>query len=127
VNGYNDRFRSKTARQSHKSQKNIERRYFYTLTSDEKEALFINSGNLLERLDSFTKSSLMVGLLGGTGVGKSSLMNALAGSEIAATSHRRQHTDSVLIYRYVKTPFPSDLSVTGVSWKKYIHEAESIQ
>ncbi|OPX41116.1 MAG: hypothetical protein B1H13_03780 [Desulfobacteraceae bacterium 4484_190.3] len=58
-----------------------------------------------------------MGLLGGTGVGKSSLMNALAGSEIAATSHRRQHTDSVLIYRYVKTPFPSDLSVTSVPGK----------
>ena len=100
---------------------------FYTLTPDEKETLFITSGDLLEKLDSFTQSSLMVGLLGGTGVGKSSLMNALAGSEIAATSHRRPHTDSVLIYRYVKTPFPSDLPLTDVPWKEYTHEAESIQ
>ncbi len=100
---------------------------FYTLTPDEKETLFITSGDLLEKLDSFTQSSLMVGLLGGTGVGKSSIMNALAGSEIAATSHRRPHTDSVLIYRYAKTPFPSDLSMTDVPWKEYAHEAESIQ
>ena len=100
---------------------------FYTLTPDEKEALFITSGDLLEKLDSFTQSSLMVGLLGGTGVGKSSLMNALAGSEIAATSHCRPHTDSVLIYRYVETPFPSDLPLTDVPWKEYTHEAESIQ
>ena len=110
-----------------KARKILREGVFYTLTTDEKEALFITSGNLLERLDSFTKSSLMVGLLGGTGVGKSSLMNALAGSEIAATSHRRPHTDSVLIYRYVKTPFPSDLPVTDVPWTEYTHEAESIQ
>ena len=100
---------------------------FYTFTPDEKETLFMTSGDLLEKLDSFTQSSLMVGLLGGTGVGKSSLMNALAGSEIASTSHRRPHTDSVLIYRYVKTPFPSDLPLTDVPWKEYTHEAESIQ
>ena len=60
-----------------------------TLSREEKDVILTDSQNLLEKLDSFAQSSLMVGLLGGTGVGKSTLMNALAESAISSTSHRR--------------------------------------
>ncbi|MEA1935734.1 MAG: GTPase [Thermodesulfobacteriota bacterium] len=100
---------------------------FLTLSGEEKETILANSQNLLEKLDLLKQSSLMVGLLGGTGVGKSSLMNALAGSVISSTSHRRPHTDSVLIYRHSESPLPSSLPISGVSWQEFTHEADSIQ
>ena len=98
-----------------------------TLSREEKDVILKDSQNLLEKLDSFAHSSLMVGLLGGTGVGKSTLMNALAGSAISSTSHRRPHTDSVLIYRHGESPFPSSLTRSGVPWREFTHEAKSIQ
>ncbi len=41
---------------------------------------------------------LLVGLVGGTGVGKSTLVNALAGADISRTSARRPTTDRVIPY-----------------------------
>jgi GTPase SAR1 family protein len=48
---------------------------------------------------------LHVGLLGGTGVGKSSLINALAGSEVSEASDRRPHTDRIVVYRHGSVQF----------------------
>ncbi len=48
---------------------------------------------------------LHVGLLGGTGVGKSSLINALAGSEVSTASDRRPHTDRIVVYRHREARF----------------------
>ena len=75
-------------------------------SEEEKAVLLEQSGNLIHRLDAVVESSLTVGLLGGTGVGKSSLMNGLAESPIASTSHRRPHTDRVLVYRHKDAPLP---------------------
>jgi GTP-binding protein EngB required for normal cell division len=100
---------------------------FYTLTPEQVENLVIESEDLAEKLDSITQSSLVVGLLGGTGVGKSSIMNALAGLEITEMSHRRPHTDSILIYRHIKTPLPVDLPMTDIPWSEYTHGADSIR
>jgi len=108
-------------------QKILKNGTFLTLSQEEKETIFANSQNLLEKFGSLAQSSLMVGLLGGTGVGKSSLMNALAGFAISSTSHRRPHTDSVLIYRHAESPFPSSLPMSGIPWQEFTHEAESIQ
>lgn len=41
---------------------------------------------------------LTVGIVGGTGVGKSTLINTLAGEDITATSHRRPTTDKIIPY-----------------------------
>lgn len=100
---------------------------FLTFSREEQDSMFTDSQNLLGKLESFAQSSLMVGLLGGTGVGKSTLMNALAGSAISSTSHRRPHTDFVLIYRHAESLFPSSLPVSGIPWQEFTHEAESIQ
>ena len=71
-----------------------------SLSSEDKERLLEDSLTLARNLEAIAASSLVVGLLGGTGVGKSTLMNALAGAPIAATSHRRPHTEQVLIYHH---------------------------
>ncbi|NUQ00882.1 MAG: 50S ribosome-binding GTPase, partial [Armatimonadetes bacterium] len=43
-------------------------------------------------------SPLLIAIIGGTGVGKSSLLNALAGGPIAAASARRPTTQQVTVY-----------------------------
>ncbi len=78
-------------------------------TEEEKVGLLEQSRKLLQRLEAVAEGSLTVGLLGGTGVGKSSLMNALAGSPIASTSHRRPHTERVIVYRHADVPLPAPL------------------
>ena len=47
-----------------------------------------------------TGSSIVIGLIGGTGVGKSTLINALAGEEVSTASDRRPFTDRAVIYRH---------------------------
>jgi len=87
----------------------LSRGAFFSLGPEERGSLSEHARRLLEQLDVLTGSFLTVGLVGGTGVGKSSLMNALAGSQISSTSHRRPHTDLVLIYRHVGAGLPARL------------------
>jgi GTP-binding protein EngB required for normal cell division len=47
---------------------------------------------------------LLVGILGGTGVGKSTLINALAGERISSSSDRRPYTDKAVLYRHRAAP-----------------------
>jgi GTP-binding protein EngB required for normal cell division len=100
---------------------------FFSLSNEEKERLLGESVRLLRKLDDLAESSLLVGLVGGTGVGKSSLMNALACAPIAATSHRRPHTDQVLIYHHAATPLPDTLTKGPHPHREIIHEAEAVR
>lgn len=47
---------------------------------------------------------LYVGIVGGTGVGKSTLINALAQKDISQPSDRRPFTDLAVVYRHEETP-----------------------
>lgn len=100
---------------------------FLSFTVEEKKTLETQGQDLLQKLSSIEGSFLTIGLLGGTGVGKSTLMNALAGSEIASTSHRRPHTDHVLIYRHLDAnPLPA-LQLEGVPWREITHNGDTIR
>ncbi len=50
------------------------------------------------RRRSFLSGAIIVAIAGGTGSGKSSLLNALAGREVASTSALRPHTDAPLAW-----------------------------
>jgi GTPase Era involved in 16S rRNA processing len=100
---------------------------FLSLTHGERRSLEEEANLLSLKLTSVEASFLAVGLLGGTGVGKSTIMNALAGSEIASASHRRPHTDRVLIYRHV-TSYPlRHEELETVPWSEITHEADPIR
>ncbi len=94
--------------------------------NDEAEAIRRAAADLSRKLDDFSDTSLSVGLLGGTGVGKSSLMNGLAGSEIASASHRRPHTDRVLVYRHRSSILPPAILHTHVPWREHVHSADPV-
>lgn len=83
--------------------------------------------HLGDRLERLAQGHLTVGLLGGTGVGKSTLMNALAGSSIASTDHRRPHTDRVLIYHYAGEPIPAAITQSKVARRTITHAASDIR
>jgi GTPase Era involved in 16S rRNA processing len=105
----------------------LDRSFLFSFTKGEKQSLLSEAEVLSHKLSSIENSFLTAGLLGGTGVGKSTLMNALAGSEIASTSHRRPHTDAVLIYRHAKANPLSSGSVLGLPWREIAHEEKAIQ
>ncbi|MDY6990336.1 MAG: GTPase [Thermodesulfobacteriota bacterium] len=100
---------------------------FFSFTTQERQSLEDKANELSQKLASIEGSFLTVGLLGGTGVGKSTLMNALSGSEIASTSHRRPHTDKVLVYRHVAANHLPPLPLENIPWHEITHEVAAIK
>jgi GTP-binding protein EngB required for normal cell division len=84
------------------------------------------AAGLEDRLQAAEDQLLCAGFLGGTGVGKSSLMNALAGAEVAGTSHRRPHTHQVLVYRHVQAQLPPFVEQSPAPWREYVHQADAV-
>jgi len=105
----------------------LEQRAFFSLTREETQSLRGEALMLLEKLVFIQNRYLTVGFLGGTGVGKSTLMNALAGSKIASASHRRPHTEQALIYRHAETNPPPALVSTDLPWREIKHKANTIK
>jgi len=105
----------------------IKNNYLLSLSSEEQSELQNKANELLKKFEILDQEVLTIGLLGGTGVGKSSLMNALAEKTISTASHRRPHTDKVLIYRHKDSPLPSSLEKTNVSWQEITHQAQAIR
>ncbi len=70
---------------------------------DTLESFLERTEDLLEKAEQ-PGEALYVGLLGGTGVGKSTLINGLARQEISHPSDRRPFTDRAVVYRHEETP-----------------------
>lgn len=97
-----------------------------TLSPQDRAALKDQAVRLSEKLAKAQQEPLTIGLLGGTGVGKSTILNALAGTEISTASHRRPWTDHVLIYRHKEAKgLPPD-QLKGIPWKEFVHQDASI-
>jgi GTPase SAR1 family protein len=105
----------------------LDRSSLFSFTPEERQSLRVQAKELSDRLASIQRSFLTVGLLGGTGVGKSTLMNALAGSPIASTSHRRPHTEQVLVYRHAAAPVPPPLIEAELPWQEITHHTDSVK
>jgi len=97
-----------------------------SLGAQEKQELQEAADRFQERLDAAQGASLWAGFLGGTGVGKSSLMNALAQDEVATTSHRRPHTDRVLIYHHAQVELPAFVHQSQVAWIEHVHQVQTV-
>ncbi len=70
---------------------------------------------------------LVIGLVGGTGVGKSTLINALAGDAISTSGDRRPTTDRVIAYRHERTLLPSLLPHTDIAEPQRIHRSAPLE
>jgi GTP-binding protein EngB required for normal cell division len=70
---------------------------------------------------------LYVGILGGTGVGKSTLINALAGEEISSPSDRRPFTDKAVVYRHKNTSRKLDELARLLREPDALHESDAVK
>lgn len=101
--------------------------YFFSFTEEERRRLENEGQSLRHRLETMETGFLTVGLIGGTGVGKSTLMNALAGEAIAGASDRRPHTDRILLYKH-ETVRPGSLAgLDGIPCQIVDHTSEAIR
>jgi GTP-binding protein EngB required for normal cell division len=99
-----------------------------SLSTDQQRSLREEAEKLSQKLRSMQESFLTIGLLGGTGVGKSTVMNALAGSEIASASHRRPHTDRVLIYSHEESgPLVPPPPAEDLPWTLVGHRSDALR
>ena len=99
----------------------------YSLSSEKRETLETEAIGLVHKLEQMEARHLTIGLVGGTGVGKSTLMNALAGAPIASTSHRRPHTDRVLIYRHESARTQPLSNIASIPRQEILHREERIR
>ncbi|MEJ5365729.1 MAG: GTPase [Desulfosoma sp.] len=100
---------------------------FLPLPDEERHALRRRAEDLEDKLRHLEERTLLIGLVGGTGVGKSTLMNALSEESIASVSHRRPHTDRVLIYRHVQCPLPRSLGHAQGFFTEVTHQADAVR
>lgn len=70
---------------------------------------------------------LTVGLVGGTGVGKSTLINALAGREVSQAGDRRPTTNRVIAYRHRATTLPETLPRSDLAEPEVCHEMPALE
>lgn len=100
---------------------------FFPLAEEERQELRRRARDLGEKLRRLEERTLLIGLVGGTGVGKSTLMNALAQEPIASVSHRRPHTDRVLIYRHARCPLPRSVGRGEGLFTEVTHQADAVR
>ncbi|MCA1961938.1 MAG: 50S ribosome-binding GTPase [Desulfomonile sp.] len=70
---------------------------------------------------------LYVGILGGTGVGKSTLINALAQREISNSSEQRPRTDKAVVYRHRETPRGLEQVAHLVRSPDAVHDSDTVR
>lgn len=102
----------------------IEKLPDWVCSSEKKEALKTGIANLERRLREYSENLLLIGFLGGTGVGKSTIMNALSGEVISTASHRRPYTHEVILYAHSEASLPDEISASGIPLVIHRHRAE---
>ncbi len=71
--------------------------------------------------------SLLIGLVGGTGVGKSTFVNALAGQQVSRSGDRRPTTDRVVVYRHVDNELTPRVPVRDLSQPQVLHKNPALE
>jgi GTP-binding protein EngB required for normal cell division len=71
--------------------------------------------DLSTKLNEASRAPLKIGLLGGTGVGKSTIINRLAGTEISVAKNERPYTNKVVVYHYNNEPLKPDFDLSHMS------------
>jgi predicted GTPase len=70
---------------------------------------------------------LFLGIIGGTGVGKSTVINAIAGGAISAPGDRRPTTSRVVAYRHRLSPLPDDFPRQDLAEPEAVHDQKAME
>ncbi len=81
----------------------------------------------LERAYLHLDDIVVVALAGGTGVGKSTLINALAGTTIAAPGVKRPTSDHVAVYLHKQVDFAPRVSPDTIPFKEHKHTSDQLR
>lgn len=98
----------------------------YLLSSDSLQAYVSRTRLLLDKAHA-PGELLYVGILGGTGVGKSMLINALARQKISDSSDRRPFTDRAVVYRHQDTHRGLEKLASLIREPDAVHEIDTIK
>jgi energy-coupling factor transporter ATP-binding protein EcfA2 len=81
----------------------------------------------IAELEARLDDRLVLGLVGGTGVGKSTLINALAGARISSSGDRRPTTDRIVAYRHSATALPEGLAPEDLAQPGGVHDNAELE
>ncbi len=73
------------------------------------------------RQETQLEDAILIGLVGGTGVGKSTFINALAGEAVSRSGDRRPTTDRIVLYRHVDSELPDDVPTDDFAQPSVLH------
>lgn len=96
------------------------------LVAEDSLARFAGEWREIDERERNLDDSLLVALVGGTGVGKSTFINALAGAEISRSGDRRPTTDRVVAYRHADTELPEDVPTEDLARPEVCHRNERL-
>lgn len=96
------------------------------LPDDKRKTLLENWQDITHQEESLD-DAILIGLVGGTGVGKSTFINALAGQEVSRSSDRRPTTDRVIVYRHVNTEMSGDVPAEDFAQPEVLHDNDKLE
>ncbi len=86
-----------------------------------------NRWNEIQKEEDELDDRLFIGLVGGTGVGKSTLTNALAAEVISQAGDRRPTTDRAVVYRHIEEELPLDFPREDIATPERTHQIEDLR
>ena len=102
----------------------IEKLPEWACSPDVRDVLKAKIRNVEANIRELSGCVITIGILGGTGVGKSTIMNALAGEVVSLASHRRPYTSELIIYAHEETPIPGSILESNLPMIFYRHRAD---
>lgn len=97
------------------------------LLGDKKRVALLSQWEDVSQQENALDDAILIGLVGGTGVGKSTFINALAGDRVSRSSDRRPTTDRVVVYRHVNTELPGEVPSTDFAQPEVLHDNDAIE
>lgn len=96
------------------------------LSQDQRQSLLDQWQDITHQEENLD-DAILIGLVGGTGVGKSTFINALAGQPVSRSSDRRPTTDRVVVYRHVNTEICGDVPTSDFAQPEVLHDNSALE
>jgi GTP-binding protein EngB required for normal cell division len=97
------------------------------LLADAKRSALLSDWRDISQQEANLDDAILIGLVGGTGVGKSTFINAFAGEAVSRSSDRRPTTDRVIVYRHVNTEVAASVPSEDFSQPQVMHDNDRLE